>query len=138
MGSLTGARSVGILMTGEKVRPAKVRDWEPATYCGSFSQSLDSLTVGLSSFNTRHKILFQPSFSFLTEHDFLCWSLKVGIDVPLQFPCEGLQNNLALSFVSFVICWPFLSFTFSKDSKKCKKCPSSYGISCYNRQMSYR
>lgn len=30
MGSLTGARSVGILMSGEKVRPAKVRDWEPA------------------------------------------------------------------------------------------------------------
>lgn len=30
MGSLTGARSVGILMSDEKVRPAKVRDWEPA------------------------------------------------------------------------------------------------------------
>lgn len=30
MGSLTGARSVGILMSGEKVRSAKVRDWEPA------------------------------------------------------------------------------------------------------------
>lgn len=30
LGSLTGARSVGILMSDEKVRPAKVRDWEPA------------------------------------------------------------------------------------------------------------
>lgn len=70
------------------------------------SQSLDSLTVGLSSFNT---ILFQPSFSFLTEHDLLCWSLKVGIAVLLQFPCEGFHNNIALSFVLFVIFLPFFT-----------------------------
>lgn len=104
MGSLTGARSVGILMSGEKAGESP--GLGTGAYCGSFSQSLDSLTVGLSSFNT---ILFQPSFSFLTEHDLLCWSLKVGIAVLLQFPCEGLHNNIALSFVLFVIFYLFFT-----------------------------